>query len=712
MWKRIVALLIVMMAVSITALHAQEDNSHLRLWLRADDVTRLRGWAREDNPLWGQLVALTDETIAEMDSGNFPNGDTGGNSYEDYNNENAAMLLAFMSLVSPDESLRADYAARARTLLMYVINQALPGQAGAPFRDPDFSINDRSRWHGEAFPLTVNWIYPILSAEDKATIRTVFLRWSEELHTAGMTNNNHPEPLDVVNDPVLVEDRAYARWSNNNYYLAHMRNMGLMAMALDPADDPDGALHAYLDEATGAWLYIIDNMTRTDILGGFGAEGLEYSPQSSGYYAQFLLALYTAGEADVAERGQQVVFEDNPFWDDSVTAYLHSLSPTTAQHEYLGDVYLPAWYGSGQSYFMPDSIQQFGAQGFYDMLTGNTERLNALRWIQLHTAPGGVDQVLERMDFEQFDYAILYFMLFDPDAPEPTDPRVSLPTTYYAPGMRRLLARTDWSENATWFTYNNSWDMIDHQTGNAGAVEFYRGGEWLTKIRVGYDLDYLTSENLNSLSIQNTPPEHDDWRGMVGERGSQWLYVTDGDPAQPVITQGESYVAAYGEMTNVYNSTYEGSTDIVKAARSVVWLSPDVIVIYDQAVTKAAGFKRFSLNLPASATTEGNLTTMTSPKGQQFWINTLLPAGATISVNPLEDEISAAPANGEMMAYRFSVEAPENPTAAYFLNVLVGGDAGATPPEIELVSDDPAAPVVRIGAKTIHFTADAITVEG
>ena len=32
----------------------------------------------------------------------------------------------------------------------------------------------------------------------------------------------------------------------NNYYLAHARNLGLMAMALDPADDPGGALRGQL----------------------------------------------------------------------------------------------------------------------------------------------------------------------------------------------------------------------------------------------------------------------------------------------------------------------------------------------------------------------------------------------------------------------------------------------------------------------------------
>jgi hypothetical protein len=298
--------------------------------------------------------------------------------------------------------------------------------------------------------------------------------------------------------------------------------MGLMALALDPADDPDGALHAYLDNATGAWLYVMDYLTRTDVAGGMSAEGFEYGPQTFGYMAQFLLALYTAGEANPAVRGQQVTFDGKPFWDDSVTAYLHSLSPVTGQHEWRGSIYLPAWYGSGQEYYMPDPIEAFGTLGVYDALTGNTNRLNALRWIEMNTTPGGADGISERMDSEELHIPILYFLLFDPTAPAPTDPRISLPTTYYAPGMRRLLARTDWTENATWFVYANSWNQVDHQSGNANSIEFYRNGEWLTKVRVGYDLDYQTSENYNTLAVQNTLPEHhDDYRYMTWERGSQ-----------------------------------------------------------------------------------------------------------------------------------------------------------------------------------------------
>lgn len=712
--RHLILLAFALLSLVVNTSYGQDAPARPRLWINGTaHLEQLRSWAREDNPLWAQIRTMAEEAVAEMEAGNLPEGDLGGYAYTEYPNENYAMILAFVSLIHPDPATRIDYAERARTLVMYVINEAALGEADLPFRSVDFAISDRSRWHGLAFPLTVDWIYPILTPDDKAAIRTVFLRWAETNRTAFTTNNNHPEPVGVVNDPVLLADRDYVRWSNNNYYAAHMRNMGLMALALDPSDDADGILRQFLQEATGAWLYVIDDQMRTDVAGGLGAEGFEYTPQSTGYVAQFLLALYTAGEANPAVHGRQVSVEGQPFWDDALRAYSHSLSPRPITHEWYGQVYQPAWYGSGQAYFNPDHIESFGALGVYDYLTGNTERLETIRWLQLHTAPGGESQLLERMDYEQFNRAILYFMLFDPSAPSPSDPRPVMPTTHFATGMRRLLARTDWTQDAAWFTYNNSWQSIDHQSGNAGGFEFYRDGEWLTKVRVGYDLDYHTSENMNTLSVENGLPEREvsDWRYMVGSRGSQWLYVSSADPSQPIVTDGDGYVAIHGDMTSVYNSQYENVTGVTGVARSIVWLKPDVIVIFDTVQTESAGFKRFNLNLGTSGVVEANRASVATSGGQQFVITALLPAGAVLNLVEVPDEVSSAPAEGEFMRYRFTSSTQDEVTEATFVHVLVGADAGAVLPEIELVSDDPVAPVVRVGTTLVRFDGESISVE-
>jgi len=687
---------------------AQMPIGHPHLWLTEADLPALRAIATPDNPVWVELFALTQETVALMDTGILPTQDIGENSWVEYPNENHALLLSFVSLVHPDETIRADYALRARTLLMYIIEQASLGMAeDTAFRRPDFSLSDRSRWYGASFGLVVDWIYPILTADDKALIATVFIRWCDENRNAYTTNNNRPEPIGVVNDPQLIQDPLYHRWSNNNYYAAHMRNMGLMSLSLNPEDDPTGALATCLDEAMGAWLYVLDNSFNTDTQGGMGAEGFEYSPQTLGYTAQFLLALHTAGYADTYP---QTSFDNNPYWDDSMRAYLHSLSPAPHANDDYGQVYVPAWYGSGQHYFMPDHIELFGALGWYAHLRGETDALNTTRWIQLNSAPGGESGLGSRVDNEQYVKPILYFLLLPPDARDLTDPRPTLSTTYYAPGLRRLLGRTNWSPDATWFTYNLTWNTVDHQSANGNAVELYRQGEWLTQVRVGYDLDYLSSDNQNTLLVENNPPSYDDWRYMLYERGSQWLYIPSGDPNPPIWSEGDGYIAVTGDATPLYNSDYAESTSVLRVVRQVVWLKPDVVVIYDLAETQNNGFKRFVLNLPADATITNNTTVMTTVGGNQLSIINLPLMTTETQVILVPDEISEPPASYQTMTHRYIASTTDNPTQAYFLHVLVGADSGAELPIITLLDANSTAPVVQIGERTITFDGLNITV--
>jgi len=673
----------------------QAAGDHPRLWFTAADLPRLRGWMNAGNPLYRDgLALLAERAKQEMDEKRVPDQDCGNVGYEEYPTEMYAELFAFLSLVENDAAVRADYAARARTLLMYIMNEAAKGPAPAedytcngslqypPFRHLDFATEDRDRirYHGEAFPLTVDWIYPSLTAQDKATIRQVFLRWSQEVITRGY---HHPEPVGLINDPALLADPQQVRFAGNNYYAAHMRNLGLMALALDPADDPDGSLRAYLDNAVGARLYIFEHLTRHDSRGGLLPEGLEYSPQTLGYVTQFLLALHTAGAAYPAD----ATLATNPFWGESLAGYLHSLSPAPVAREEGGTIYQPAFYGDGQTYHLPDFISAFAPIGIYDIAAHNPARLNTVRWLQAHTAPGGAGQLAERVrNPNDFREAILYFMLYDPAAAPATDPRPALATDFLAPGLNRLFSRTGWDTGAAWLTFGLSWNSIDHQMADGASFAFYRQGEWLTKGRVGYaDIaeGIASSEFYNAVAVQNDRPtqrDESDWRIDLWRRGSQWNYVNDGDPTLLAHSATAAYTYALADATKLYNSTSEGATDAIHASRSLLWLRPDHIIVYDRAKTVTAGrFKRWWLQLPRPATITGKRATMQTAGSQQLFVTALLPANAALTaVNNNEQHIEDTAAADDPMKVRLRVDAPGNPQAVRFLHVLQGADAGAS----------------------------------
>ncbi|MCC6976659.1 MAG: hypothetical protein IT322_21825 [Anaerolineae bacterium] len=711
---------------------AQPSTLHPRLWLTPSWVEQLRGWAVPTNPVFADgLLPLVERAKSDMDEGYVPQEDCGQRAYTEYPTESYALLFAFMAQIDPDPQARQDYAQRARSLLMHVIQLAALGPAAEsdqtercpgdpdtpvypPFRDPRFFTedSDRPRWYGEGFALTVDWIYDSLSADDKARINQVFTRWGAEIIEHAY---HHPEPVGLINDPALLADPMQVRWAGNNYFTAHMRNLGMMALALDPADSSE-ALQGYLKNATGAWLYLFDALSRTEAKGGLLPEGFEYSPQTASYVIQFLLALKTAGQADPALHGPQVVLEQNPFWDDFVSAFLHAISPDTVLDPDEGvTVYQPAWYGDAQRYHLADFIDAFGALGLYDQVVGNHNRLNALRWIQLNIPSGGAAALADRVRrSDNFRSAILYFLLFDPAAPPPTDPRVTLPPDFVASGLQHLFSRTDWSAEATWLTYGLSWNSIDHQHADGNHIEFYRKGEWLTKARVGYANiaeGIASSEFRNTLAIQNSRPldrGDDDWRIDLWRRGSQWNLVASGDPGVLISAFDPLYTYAAGDATNLYNSEYEGAVEVKHASRALIWLKPDLIIVYDRADAPAERFKRVWWQIPEAATITGFTASMTTAKGQQLFITALAPEGAVMRVvDPAQDGVADTVATGEIMRERVMVEAPAAEKAR-FVHVLQGADGGTSPLPVALIRSAQGSPFegAAVNGAVILFPVD------
>ncbi|MDT5346801.1 MAG: hypothetical protein QOH91_88 [Mycobacterium sp.] len=633
-----------------------------------------------------------------MDDGHVPAKDTGFDAYETYPTEWYAELFAFMSLIERDQSARDEYGRRARNLLMHIIGKASAG-AGAddePFRGPRFATFDRSRWNGEAFGLTVDWAYAYFSADDKRRIRDVFLRWSAEQFTAYPSEQGGGGGADFrkdgpFNDPAMLNDQTHVRWAMNNYYNAHMRNMGLMAMALDAGDDPDDRLHNYLHNATGQWLYMTDHAMRTVSSGGLSPEGTEYSLTALAFHVQLLVAMHTAGLDDTAKWGPHVVMADNPFWADSMTANFHTLppkpTPAPPDADEPGDTYQVAAYGDLQVYAAPDLTNTLAPMAIYARWHGDQATVDACRWHMINVPAGGAHSLLDRVgSTDQFNTAILYFLTLDPNAPEPKDPRPSLPLEHKASGLNRFFLRTSWSDDARMFTYSLTWKTIDHQGSDGNEFEFYRKGEWLTKQRTGYDTTWY-SDYHNTLTIENAPlpPDSEERYLDLARRGAQVPLVARNDPTLIAQSSNAAYFYACGDATNLYNEPDRDRTEVAHASRSLVWLKPDHIVVYDRAETHTDGrFKRFWLQSAAPFEVTGSGAVAKTPGGQQLLSTTLLPERATILAR--DDEPDAGrPSVGEPMQHRLMVEAPGAPRTARFLHVVQGADGSTAPDALTLI---------------------------
>jgi hypothetical protein len=683
---------------------------HPRLWVRASDLPRLRSWATRSNPMWTALAAVGDEARADMDHKKVPHGDNCMDESGSQPCESYAELFAFLSLVSPSDKERNDYASRAVHMLMIMMNRAAKGpNDDDELRSNRFPVDDRSRWTGEGFGLTVDWIYPYLKPEEKRTIHKVFLRWCDRITHADITDNNHPEPIGVTNDPRLTADHTKIRWAFNNYYTAHTRNLALMALAMDPADDPGGALHAYVKQATGAWLYVIDALLRGDARGGLPPDGLEYGPQTLAYLSQALWALHTAGADDAKTFGRQARLDANPFWRELVEGWPHLMSPATVEHPWLGAVYQPAWWGDGQHYFANDAVDLFAPIAIYDRDVHDRAQAEAARWIAVNLAPGGPKQVAERCrKADAFRKSILYFLLMEPKAPAPADPRKA--TTFVAPGIGKVFARTDWTPRATFFDFGVGWLTVDHQHADGDNFEWYRKGEWLTKERTGYGDNVASSDAHNTVCIQNAQPFHaksdpTGYRAIYWKRGSEYTNgLPDVDGKLVAHAENARYVYALGDATGLFNSTHENIHDVAHASRAIVWLPPDYVVVLDRAATKVDGrFKRFFLQLPAKATIKGRRATMKTKGGQYLFVNTLLPADAKITAEPAEKYPQDEQAEFDPITARLRVESWARDVR--FLHVLQASDHDK-PDEAALVDAGPAFLATAVHGVVVVFPRD------
>ncbi|MGA2747502.1 MAG: hypothetical protein ABSG59_01905 [Verrucomicrobiota bacterium] len=668
---------------------------------------------------------------------NWPDfGDAQG--YTGLITEEDAFMFALFSLVSPNLTQRQVYAQQAANLIRVAMTQAAHGTlSGAPFRDPLFATYNRANATLETMPLAVDWVYnaigtngqPVFSAADKLTIRNGFLTWAEQCRHASTAGGDAP-PINVVNDPSqLCPKNAAYRMAANNYYLGHARMLLLMSLAIDPADDPPlnpnlpvsaptNSLRSYISIATGAWLFQEyamfgegpqvaqdyglpgDGMNFGLCNGGMPPEGMLYG-HSLGFLLSQLLALQTAGFNDTNFSGPPCKLIGAPVWDRFCGAWLSALMPfPVVIEDYLPLEYQMMGYGDIlRLYVTPDFSAMYSELALLDMQTGCTNRAAKTSWLAIDAPEGGYANLLNRVNTAwggsyENQPCVLYFLTIDPAtlAPPP-DPRPDLPTLFYDASQSTLVGESDWTTNRSMLHWRCSWNSINHQDGDGGMFQFFRRGEFLTKEYSGYDAyGYGQASWLhNTLALQNycasgTPQNLQWFETPLWDTGSQWMLGENAGDPTACASGGSNFVFTYGDLTTLYNrpSPYtpaNAALDILHASRSLLWLKPDHIVIYDCATSHTAGlFKRFNLCLPDAPTVAalnggGSFLTETLADGQQLFINSLLPTNGIVSIFSLSNVITTV-AEGEPCNYRLAIEDTNDPVNIRFLHVLQGADAG------------------------------------
>ncbi len=784
----------------------QPVTTHPRLWVTQADLPKLRTWAKSSNPVYQQgMVPTLSKAVADYNKC-FPGGvqaspypDPGDNNgYYGVKSEQIAWVLAFQSLIDPVPANRSKYAQYARNVIMVEMNEAAKGPAaGQPFRDPLFALFNRANFTSAALPLVVDWIYdakdaqnmPILTAQDKATIRKVFLIWSQQCLNAYISGGDHPDPIGVTNSPALLPGNNDYRIAANNYYSGHAQLLTLMALAMDPSDDPPlnpnrtpatlgNTLRSYIPNATGAWLYqqyalfgepaAIRSGYKLPLTadvgsanGGMPPEGFLYGHSFSSIIGE-MLALKTSGFATTALSGPQAALADGHalIWDRFSQALIVSLVPAPqtpqpfatftnpliqiadpAGQSYLGSIYQFASYGDIlRMYMTPDFASAYGLLALLDQKSGVTSRQTAEKWFIVNAVEGGKASFYSRLG-NPYSWGVqdtlIAFLLLDPaEAPyNYADPRPGYPAAFYDEGQARLVEHAGLTSSSSMFDYHCSWNSIQHQQLDAGSFELYRKGEWLTKGLANYDNYYKGqgTDYHNTMSLQNWCPVNVSALYPTGiptfflkavskplwPMGSQFPGdLGNGDPTT-VQNVTPTYTYLSSDITNLYNfpnfyTPTDAGMDILHASRSVIWLKPDYIVVYDRATSLHNGFKRVNFTTVGQPVVAGNLTTTTTPGGQHLYLKTLLPNAATTTITPhdLSTEGLTQIASMETATDRVTIEDTAKPLDARFLHVLQGADGATAASATSLIQSTSGTPfdgAVVTALKTIVLFQRDIT---
>jgi hypothetical protein len=399
---------------------------------------------------------------------------------------------------------------------------------------------------------------------------------------------------------------------------------------------------------------------------------------------------------------------DNPFYKLVPDVYLHGLAPAPTQQGFPGPFYSFPSYGDLEL-FAPNGgpSQEDEAPGLAPIAlvakdTGDTATYDKIRWIEGNMPPDlAAGAVLRAGSDWTTRTTIFYFLLMDPKAAAPADPRPMLPTDYWEDGLQFLYARTGWGPQESYFVYSLEWSGLDHRHADDNHFSFFRKGEWITMEYAGYeDKAFYLGPAHNNVTVQGDAPGHDGTDEFAMESyqsGSAYVYSFPGDGQ--VLAHGVTpdYAYALGDATQLHNSTFYQSTGVTHLSRSIFWLKPDHVITYDRANTKSPGFKQVRVQLPGIPTVTGATARAKTMGGQGIFYTSLLPGGAVLSSETPPS--SPSPASGEPMIARLLVDAIDKPASTQFLGVLQGADAGASADPATLITSTAGTPFQGVAVK-------------
>jgi hypothetical protein len=177
-----------------------------------------------------------------------------------------------------------------------------------------------------------------------------------------------------------------------------------------------------------------------------------------------------------------------------------------------------------------------------------------------------------------------------------------------------VYARSGWDKGATWINLIAGPYTESHAHQDQGSLMIYRGG-WLS-----YD------DNVQSKSgLSQTAASHSLVR--IDRGGTPVRQVATTTSTLQALHQGADYVHAAADLTPAYN----GNSAIQKVQRELVYLQPNIVVVYDRVQTTADTTQTWQLAAPVAPSVAGTTATI-SNAGHTLSVMRIAPSSAAMTV--------------------------------------------------------------------------------
>lgn len=437
-----------------------------------------------------------------------------------------------------------------------------------------------------------------------------------------------------------------------NYYWGYLTTLSFAGIA---AAGEAKVADQWLDKARSELAENVLPRFRDQLAGGGFPEGWQYGEYTTLEIALVARAFRTGAGIDVPAA--------LPWLADVVPHHTHALLPDERS------VYDGGTWGEH-----PAKPSALALSAVSIALEGtNDARASEARWLIRHALPP-----LQR------EQAWAGLLASRPDATE-RSPRLGAKTSHHLPGQGLTFARSDWSRNAVWVSFQaGPFLAMDHQDADQGHFELWRGGDAL--LVDGGDSEGSATVNHNTLLIDdggahmNYPPN----QGVWGRAVKTLRFADDG-----------RVVVAVGDLADAYSpkcaTTGCTGRSVSSLLRSFVYVRPALLVVDDRLVLERAGFgATWAAHVTTSPTLDGALVSAKAG-GSRVDIRMLEPDAAE---RLARREPTPSPDNSHEKSspwgpmWRIEIRSPKRERERSFLAFITTAPAAQAPPPARRIVGD------------------------